>query len=105
MGNDLLERKKFIESIKALGEEFGMRGDNFTANNLFHIADFCENINAKINELEVRERVDRDFMQRHLIEYEKLRICIINIKSKIQDLRLDKDPEILKFFSDAGIHL
>lgn len=105
MGNEILERKKFIDSIKALGEELGMRGDNFTANSMFHIADFCENINSKISELEIRERVDRDFMQRHLVEYEKLRVCIINIKSKIRDLNLDKDPEILKFFNDAGIHL
>ena len=105
MSNDVLERKKFIESIKTLGEELGMRGDNFTANNMFHIADFCETISSKISELEIRERVDRDFMQRHLIEYEKLRVCIINLKSKIRDLNLDKDHEIIKFFHDAGIHL
>jgi len=105
MGNDVLGRKKFIESIKNLGEELGMRGDNFTANNLFNIADFCENISHRVNELEIRERVDRDFMQRHLVEHEKLRVCIISLKSIIRDLNLDKDPEILKAFNDAGIHL
>jgi len=105
MRNDIAERKKFIDSIKSIGEDISMRGDNFTANNIFNIADFCEDICVKINELEIRERVDRDFMQRHLLEYEKLRICLINIKARIRELNLDKDSDIVKFFNDAGIHI
>jgi hypothetical protein len=103
MNNEILERKKFIESIKNLAEDIGMKGDRFSAEQIFNIADFCENMSIQINKLEIRERIDMDFMNRHLVEHEKLRICVISLKSIIKELDLDKNPQVIKAFQDAGI--
>lgn len=103
MNNDIVSRRKYVEHIRSIAEDVGMRGDAFLAESMFSAADFCDDLISSISELEVRERIDRDFLNRHLVAYEKLRTSIIEIRSRIRELNLDQDEKIIKAFSIAEI--
>jgi hypothetical protein len=103
MSNDFTDRKNLIDDMKCLAEDMGRRGDRFSAEIIFNAAELCSKLVADIKELEIRDRVDHEFIKIHLVEYEKLRIAIIGIRARIQDLGIEKDPEIVKAFSNAGI--
>lgn len=80
MNNDITSRRKYAEHLRSVAEDVGMRGDAFLAESIFSAADFCDDLISLISELEVRERIDRDFLNRHLVAYEKLRLAMIEIK-------------------------
>lgn len=105
MNNDLIARRKIIDSIRSMAEEAGMRGDSYSANMIFAMADSYEEVVSYVNEMEIRERIDRDFLTRHLQSYDKLRLSMIALKARIIELNLHTDSEILKAFSAADISL
>jgi len=104
MNNEIIARKQFIERIRMVAEEIGMRGDSISAESVFAAADFCEELAKTISDLEVRERIDRDFLNKHLAAYDNLRRAMIEIKFRLRELEMHEDETIVKALGMAEMN-
>jgi hypothetical protein len=103
MNRELIERREFISSIRSLAEEIGQKGDSYSASQLFHIADFSEQMVIQINALEIQERIDRDFMRKNLEEFDKMRRAFIDFIALVRERHMENDPDIKSIINKSGI--